>query len=230
MYGVPTPTGYADQGESSWHHVVSCMMRMRVSAKAPDSPSKSPCMILDSARIRHLKPTRSPVSFGIAAGNNMLLQHCALFSSAPDCQNERKLPEMCGELPPARTAKLVCTGCLLRLTYSDVVQPPRHCSCTRPRAQAATTCSLHTTALPTRCPPSSHPGRPSCKSMPAMRQTPSSVSTPLHPLKANPAPSQSVSPATIFIGLNGLDDKLIQGIYRGQRETHILGTGLCLQC
>ena len=189
-------------------------------------------MILDSARIRHLKPTRSLVSFVIAAGNNMLLQHCALFSSAPDCQEKRKLPEMCGELPPARTAKLVCTGCLLSSTYSysGVVQPPRHCFCTHPRAQAATTCSLHTTALPTRCPPSSHPGRPSCKSMPAMRQTPSSVSTPLHPLKANPAPSQSVSPATIFTGLIGLDDMLIQGSYQGQREAHILGTGLCLRC
>ena len=126
---------------------------------------------------------------------------------------------LCAGLGPAKTAKLVCTGCLLSLTYSGVVQPPRHCSCTRPRAQAATTCSLRTTRPPTRCPPSSHPGRPSYKSMPAMRQTPSSALTPLPLLKANPAPSQSVSPATILVGLIGLDDKPIKGIYHGQRET-----------
>ena len=89
VYGVPTPTGYADQGESSWHHLVSCMIR--VSAEAPDSPSKFPCMILDSARIRHPKSTGSPVSFVITAGDNVLLQHCALFQSAPECQEEREL-------------------------------------------------------------------------------------------------------------------------------------------
>ena len=161
----------------------------------------------------------------------MLLQHFALQIS-PDCQEESELQmlyrysmlDWVRQEVQSWSRSLVCTVCMLNLTYCAVVQPPLHCFCTRPRAQAATTCSLHTTRQPTRCPPSSHPGRPSCRSMPAMRQTPSSALTPLPPLKANPAPSQSVSPALLSVGHLERDTNLVTGHLHCHNEQHILDT------